>query len=121
MAFTEEQKQQAIELFKKIATKKAYHKEYMKIYRQKLLEQGTTQKCYNKKPNNTKICNNQYHKHTAFMSIKNLFKGDEQYYGFKNGFIICIYYLSLKDLSNYYIIENYYNIVKIIFSFQCIE
>ena len=74
MAFTEEQKQQAIELFKKIATQKAYHKEYMKIYRQKLLEQGITQKCYNKKHNNTINCNKQYHKHTAFVAIKNLLK-----------------------------------------------
>ena len=91
MTFTEEQKQLAIELFKKRAIKKAKQNEYMKIYRQKLLEQGTTQKCYNKKHNNTINCNNQYHKHTALMSIKNLFKDDVNFYGFRNGFRICIY------------------------------
>ena len=84
MTFTEVQKQQAIELFKKMSEKRTKQKEYMKQYRLKRLELGIKQKCYNKQENNNINCNNHYHKSNVIKAIKYLFKGDEKFYDYIN-------------------------------------
>ena len=88
MIFSEEQKQLAIILFRKLAENRKKRNEFMKAYRTSLREQGIKQKCCNKKENNTRNCNVQYHRQNALVGVKHLFKGDEMFYGFKNGCVM---------------------------------
>ena len=54
----------------------------MKAYKLKQLENGITQKCYNKKENKTDNCNKCYHRANAITTIKYLFKGDKEFCSF---------------------------------------
>ena len=74
MTITTEHKERVLLLLKKDADRRAYQREYMKLYREKQAEKGIKQKQYNKDYDTHTYCYKSYHKKTVLEGIRFLFK-----------------------------------------------